>query len=191
MQDASKPATSLVAYAARSGLPFGLYLTLMSALYIFGIRIPALTLGMLPLILGTPVVLYLYMRRLYETAESHRSTASLWMSGILLFIFGSLVCGILSIAIIKLCVPDFIPELMRTAADALERIDADGAYSREAVILRSAVEHRMLITPSEFSITMMWGTAFNGSILSLATAVATRAICMRRTRARQADIPTR
>ena len=97
-------------YSSELGLWMGLYLFLMSACLLGSIHIQTLILLLFPLALGTPVVLYLLLNKVWRLEPGLRTLSAMWLTGIWTFIFGSLICAILSAGWILIFDPGFVDE---------------------------------------------------------------------------------
>lgn len=162
-------------YSSEMGPAMGALLFLMSACLIAGIHIPALSLCILPLGLAVPVLLALLLRHIWIRAPHLRSFGAMWLAGIWIFIFGALICAILSAAWILLLEPGFVETYIRTSIDAIENSNMAAAYSSELAQMNSMIEAGAVPSPMQFIFTMIWSTAFAGSILSLLCAAAIKA----------------
>lgn len=159
----------------------GAYLTLMSAALIGGLRLPALTLLLFPLALGLPVVLYLLLQRIW-TAQPHlRTFSALWLCGIWLFIFGALLCGALTAAWLLLFDPSFVSDYITVTLQTIEDSPLRDQYLSEIQMMHAIRDAGATPSPMQFIFTMMWSTAFFGSLLSLAVSLMVMARGRRRT----------
>ncbi len=162
-------------YSSELGLWMGLYLFLMSACLLGSIHIQTLILLLFPLALGTPVVLYLLLNKVWRLEPGLRTLSAMWLTGIWTFIFGSLICAILSAGWILIFDPGFVDEYVLQNIKAMEQSPVAGNYTAELAQLNSMVEQGALPSPMQFIFTMIWSTSFAGSILSLLVALIFRA----------------
>ena len=162
---------SIYKYASEAGLPAGLYLTLMSACLLMSVKIPALPLLILPLGIGFPFVLFNLMKRIAKSETSYSKFSSLWLGGIYTVIFGTLICMFLSALYITFVEPGFVHIYVDNALKAIESSPMADQYESSIILMREAMEARILPSGLEFLTTMAWFTCFIGSILSLMIAM--------------------
>lgn len=169
------PQKSILGHSASLGLWMGLYLFLMSAALIGSVRFQPIILLIFPLAAGTPVVLYFLLRKAWKQDPRLHSLSAVWLAGIWTFIFGSLICGILSAAWILLLEPDFVNTYITQSIQAIESTPMASQYTVEVQRLRSLQEAGAIPSPMQFVFTMIWTTAFLGSVVSLLVALIFRA----------------
>lgn len=165
---------SATAFGARFGVWGGMYLSVISAALIFSIRTPGLSALITTLLLAVPVLLWFYIEMVWRQSQRLRTLSGLWFSGITLFIFSALICGLVSCALIFGFEPNFVAEYVRAALSQTDGIDLGPQFSEQAATLRQAADSGMLPSPFGFVLSMMWSTAFFGSLLSLAVASAVK-----------------
>lgn len=158
---------SVYRFGADNGVWMGLYLTLMSSCLLLSIKIQTLILLLIPLALGVPVVLYFLMKRIYDTSPHYRKVSALWLSGIWTFIFGALICGFVTATWLLLFDPTFIHEYFRNSIETIKATPIQAGYTAEIRQLEHVLETGRVPSPMEFAFSMMWSTAFFGSLLSL------------------------
>lgn len=161
---------SVYSYAAESGVPMGLYLTLMSACLLLSVRIPVIQTFLLPLLIGLPFLTFVLMRRMAVRNPSYRKISALWLSGIYTYIFGSLICTLLSSLYIIGVEPHFVVVYVENAISDMESSPLAAEYASQADMMRRAVDNHMLPTGLQFIASIAWGTCFLGSVLSLVIA---------------------
>lgn len=174
---------SIYKYAAESGLPAGLYLTLMSGCFLLSVEVPSLQMLILPLAIGFPILMAVMMRRLCRREPSYMRTSALWLFGIYTVIFGTLICCLFTALYLVAVDPGFLGRYVATALAAMESSSAAGQYADTIDLMRRAMDSKLLPTPTEFVSTMGWLTCFAGSVLSLILALIITA-----TRRRAADM---
>lgn len=158
---------SIYKHAAESGIPIGLYLTALSGCLLLSLRIESLPLLMPLLILGFPFYLGYHMRRLSRRVPSYRRFSALWLYGIYSVIFGTLVCSLASGIYLTLIDPGFIHSYVANALQSIESSPVAGDYSSTTIMMRRALDSRLLPGGMEFVASMGWLTCFAGSMLSL------------------------
>lgn len=164
---------SIFKYAARCGLPMGGYLSLMSVSMIFSDKLPLLSLVVLVMLIFTPVLIYKLLRARYVADSCTTDFSSLWMIGILTFIYGSLICTAVTYALLEWMRPDFFYDMAQLVIDQYKTMPA----AKEMVdTLRTIVDKGLLPSTLEFLFQMFWLTSFLGSLVSAIVAVIVRKI---------------
>ena len=161
---------SIYRQAADSGLWFGAYLLIMSVAFMCSLRVPQTSLLIIPLAAGIPCILWRFLRKVRRQQGERCSISALWMAGICLFIFGSLVCAFGSSIYMLAVEPDFINAYVRNALHTITSSPMASEYSMQTQAMYRALESHALPTGMQFIITMAWFTSFAGSLLSLVMA---------------------
>ena len=158
---------------ARSGRGFGLYLSgIFLAMALSG-KLPLLSPVALAMIVCIPVAVYRALRRSYVESGGHASVSELWVQGIAMFLFGTAICGLVTIVYMKWIDPGF---LVSRVIETIEACKAAGTpeHLECARILNNMITQGVVPSPSTFVISMFWLTMAGGSILSLPVALAAR-----------------
>lgn len=158
---------SVYRYGADYGLYFGLYLTLMSACLMASTTHIETILLVYVLIAGLPVLTFFLQFKLQSKQPRFRNNASLWMFGICLFLFGSLICGVCTAVYVMLFDPDFIYDYFQSAVDTINNSPLKEHYAESVATIQTALDKNMLPTVMETTFSMIWLTTFGGSLLSL------------------------
>lgn len=154
--------------AAVFGLPLGLLLTAASACFILMQRIPFLATFILLILAFIPFFVYRGMKRLADGGGAFGRLATLWVFGIYSFIFGTLVCSLISAFYLVVFDPSFVYDSMNAAIDSLKSVpDAASVYAEQIDVMQRAIDRHLLPSPMEFVISMGWSSSFFGSMLSL------------------------
>lgn len=153
----------------------GLYLSVMSACLLLSVRIPALPMLILPLLAALPVVLWRMLCSIGDAHTPYRRLTPLWLAGIYIFIFGTLICAFLSSVWLIAMQPDFVDLYFRQAVEAAHANGLADMYAYEIDTLTQARERHLMPGPLQFVAAMAWATAFLGATMALpVAAVATR-----------------
>lgn len=166
---------SVFDYAARGGIPMGIMLTAVSLLFISGVGSSGMQTGAMLLSTGIPVILWILQRKMWNECPHYRRVSSLWLMGIYTFIFGSLICMLLSNLYILAFAPNFVADYARESLRMMESSPDPSLYAEQTEILHQMLRHRALPTPFGMTTTMAWATCFFGSLLSLLWAFLIRA----------------
>ncbi|MCH5240626.1 MAG: DUF4199 domain-containing protein [Muribaculaceae bacterium] len=158
---------SIYKYASETGVPMGLYLTLMSGCLLMSVKFQFLLMLLMPLSIGFPFVLWWQMKRILREESSYNKFSSLWLGGIYTVIFGTLICMFLSAIYVVFVEPNFVGLYFTQAIEAVESSPLAGEYEATVELMRNAMEAHILPSGLEFLTTMGWLTCFTGCILSL------------------------
>ncbi|MDE6007783.1 MAG: DUF4199 family protein [Muribaculaceae bacterium] len=158
---------SIYRYAANAGLPVGLYLTLLSASILLSLQLPLISFLTFPLLIGFPFLIGYLMERIARSQPAYRRVATLWLGGIYMIIFGTLIATLLSALYIKFINPTFVYSYISNSLDVIESSQLADRYASTSEILRQAIENHLLPNGMEFVSSIAWTTCFLGSILSL------------------------
>lgn len=158
---------SVYSYGASYGLYFGLYLTLISACFLASTTFIETIMLVYLLLAGVPVATFALQYRLQAEEPRFRNNASMWMFGICLFLFGSLICGALTAIYIFAFDPNFIYDYSRMMIEAIENSPLRENYTETIQTLGNVLDKHLLPSVMETMFLMIWLTTFGGSILSL------------------------
>lgn len=158
---------------AEYGWSFGLYLSAIFMTLVYGSPTSLLSFFGLVLVLLIPFLLFFYLRHCYVVEGGTSTFSALWMLGILIFIYGSLVCGAVSYVWLQYVKPTFIHDQALLVLDMYKRIP-EMSKSDVVRLLQTAIDGKLLPSPIEFVFEMIWLTTFAGSVLSIFEAMAVR-----------------
>ncbi|MBD5356831.1 MAG: DUF4199 domain-containing protein [Bacteroides sp.] len=161
---------SIYRYAAEAGFPIGIYLSVMAACMLMGLKYEFLTSFLLPLTIAFPFLLGVILRQIAKKEPAYMKVSALWLGGIYTMIFGTIICMLFSACYIFFADPGFVYEYVSSAIDSIESSPMKEQYANTTAIMREAIEARILPSGIEFVATMGWSTCFFGSILSLIVA---------------------
>lgn len=148
--------------SGRQGTRFGILFTCMSACLLYSPRIGALSL--LLVILGSLAMLYLpfALAKVARVNQAYSGFAALWMSGIVMYICGALICSLLTLIFLLFLEPGYLDGYVR---NLIEQIMAQPNAPKPDL------KDLVIPTPMEFVSSMFWATGFFGSLLSLVLAL--------------------
>ena len=161
---------SIYQRAGEWGVPFGLYLACAAMASIFADWFMPLQLLFLVLLLGIPAVTYYFQRRKFIEDDGFTEYSGLWMLGIMLFIFGTVLCSFIVFMVLQFGRPNFIYEQTQAAVDLF---NAMPQMQDKAIldVLQRAIDERALPTPIEMVMSVFWFVTFGGSLVSALTAL--------------------
>lgn len=158
---------SIYKYAAEAGLPFGMYLCLISCSFFMSVRIDILSMLIIPLCVGIPIFLGILMKRIAKQEPSYMKFSALWLGGIYTVIFGTLICCLFSSVYLMFIDPGFIHNYIMNAITLMENSPMASQYEATTSLMRNAMESHILPSTTEFISMMGWFTCFAGSIMSM------------------------
>lgn len=160
---------SVYRYGAEYGVWFGIYLTLMALAIIYGFSQYTLLLVAMAMFVATPAVIYPMMRRYRTHMHGFAPFASLWMLGLMIFLFGSLICGTVTYVWMQYVMPTFIYDQVVAAIEIYKTVPGDSAAEMVS-IMETIIEHHALPSAMEVVVQMVMLTTFLGSLVSMALA---------------------
>ena len=165
-----EPKKSIYKRAAEWGLPFGLYIACMGVASIYADYFAPLSIIFILMIMATPLVVYYFQRRRFIEDDGFTEYAGLWMLGILLFIFGSVIASCIIYLVLQYFRPDFMYEQARMVIEAYSKMP-QASDSEVLRVLQRMVDEKLLPTPIEAVFNAFWFITFFGSLVSAITAL--------------------
>lgn len=121
----------------------------------------------LALIVYVPVFVYRRLKSTYFAAHGMMTFSGLWLEGILHFVCGAIILALGALIFLRWIMPDYLPDMiamvLRAAAANPDTGDAAMSPAQFAKAFAS-------IRPIDIAMTLMWASAFTGSIASLVIA---------------------
>ena len=164
---------SIYQRASEWGLPFGLYLSCAAVASIFADWFAPLSVIFILLLVATPLVVYYFQRRKFDEDDGFTEYAALWMLGILLFIYGSIIAGFIVYLILQFIRPDFMYDQAQQVIEAYSKIP-EMRDSDLLTVIKRLVNERLMPSPIEVVFNAFWFTTFGGSVTSAITAIVAR-----------------
>ncbi len=151
---------------ASDGLIVGAYMGVMYVLQVTGLNNNLLLLLSQVMMLGLPVLAYALLRRAYMASHCTSRLSAIWMHGIVIFLCGSLILGLVAYIYMRVINPDFIVNLFDQVAQFY--IDLGTPEAKHfGVTLERIISEKLLPSPISFAFTMIWLGSFLGAIISL------------------------
>lgn len=160
------PKKSIARYAMEYGVYFGLYLILKFVFTTFGIRNFMASFVSEFLFLGMPFVLYFIMKHYKKQEGGDVRFSQLWMFGIFLFFFASLLSGIAEYIYYRYINPSYIEAQMTAVLDLIESM-TQLKNSETLKIMREGLAKGGAPSPIEMVFQTIWANVFFGSLLSV------------------------
>ncbi len=170
---------SIYQYGAENGLFFGLYLSAIFLIFVYaGASFFLNSLGII-LMAAVPLVIFRFLRLYYRQHAQTATFGSLWILGVITFLCGALICSIVTYLWLEYVIPGFILEQAQAALAVYEQVPElkDNEFT---VLLRKAIENKMLPTPIQFVVQMLWFTISAGILSSIFIAILARLLPLRK-----------
>jgi len=161
---------SLLVYGMEGGLWLGLYLILRFFMGVAGMYSPILNALAMILFIGTPVVLYYIMAKYHKQNGYVSGFSLLWMMGIMLFFFASLICCVPEYIFYQYISPDYISQTMSRSIELIEEMGLLQGNDASNTALRQALDEAITPTSLQMIMSSMWSNVFFGSLLSIVVA---------------------
>lgn len=162
---------------ADDGFIFGLYLSLMFVLQAISLEHNSLiaSLTALILVLGVPVIIYIFLRRGYIADGRRSQFSAMWLHGICIFFFGSLLMALTAYIYLRVINPAFISHTFEILRAAYTELGTESALIIAKTIEEIQTQH-LYPTAVEIAVQIIWLAVFSGSLLSMFEALIIRAI---------------
>ena len=132
------------------------------------------------LMVCAPLVVYYFQRRYFIEENGFVEYAAMWMLGIMLYMFGTVLASFIMFLIIQYIRPDFVYDqanmVIKSYSEIPEMRDSELVH-----VLKRAVEERRLPSPIETVFNAFWFVTFGGCITSAITAIFARRTINKRT----------
>lgn len=137
----------------------GVVLSAVSVCMLLCVRVEALAVVCMVMGMAVPVVLLFTLRRVASVNMAYCRFAPLWMSGILQFLCGGLICCVATLVTLRVMGAGFLSEYI---ASVFEQATGQAKVSLEEIVV-----------PSDFDYanSLFWLAASSGSVLSLVYAL--------------------
>lgn len=151
---------------ADDGFLFGAYLVVLFLSMAYSMQLPPLGLLSMIMMLGVPVYTYMRLNHAYKAEHYTCNFSSLWMQGIVMFFCGSLIMALATFVFMTWIQPDFIIDQMEAVIATYK--DIDWNRGREmADVLQHALDAKIIPSPIQVAMEMLWSGVFTGSLLSI------------------------
>lgn len=118
----------------------------------------------LALFVGVPYAVWRMLRRGWVTGRVPATFSAVWLHGICIFLFGSLIMALIMYATLKYLSPNWI-EIQTEALAA--QMASEPQMSAQAGMLMEAAQSGRLPSAIYMSVTTIWLVAFTGSMWSM------------------------
>ncbi len=163
---------------ASDGLIFGLIMIVLFFTSIYTIKIPVMSFITLVIMLSVPFVIYKFLRRHYVQTQGNATFSELWLHGILIFVCGSLISGLVAFIFLRWIEPTFIIDQINTIIEIYRSLDMDDAEEL-AEALQLMIDNNLVPTAIQSVIQTCMLSVFTGSILSIIVALIAKSISIK------------
>lgn len=157
---------SVYTRGAQDGIFMGLYMIVIFLMAAYQIYVPLLNVIFLALALGVPFIAYFMMRRDFLKIPQMRFFSAVWMHGISIFLFGSLILSIGVFVFLKWIEPYYFSNLIDQAI-ASARMLSTPDTEQLAEQLTKVKNSGLMPGAGEFAFDIIWSVVFSGSILTM------------------------
>lgn len=169
--------------SAHFGLPMGLLLSVLSVVMVYTDKHPMLAMASLLLFALVPVTTLACQWRYRNEQQGLVDFSGLWLMGILMMIYGTIICSLVTYLLMTYARPGVIYDQTKVFLDAYANVPKaqnDPAMQQMLDVVRKAYDTKMLPSPIEYVSEMFWVTTFFGSMVSLVTAFIAKKLPLRK-----------
>lgn len=161
---------SIVQFAMEWGVYMGLYFVVKFVFEVCSMNSFFCNAVSLLMLLCIPVVVYYAMRKYDVTSGLKTYFAQLWMMGIMLFFFTSLISSLAQYIYYVYINPDYIRVQFQSAVALMESLDLMAKDPSLLDAMKEGLEKGNVPSPMSVVVERMWVNLFFGSLLSAAIA---------------------
>lgn len=159
---------------ADDGLWFGIYLSLLFLASVNSIYSGFACLAALAMMIAVPFIIFYFLRRSYRADNCMSPFSGLWLHGICIFFFGSLLAALTAYIYLRFFNPAYITNVVDLAIELYGSVDTPEAHEMSSV-LQKAKDSHMLPTAQGTAVQLIWMGVFTGSLLSMVLSAIVRA----------------
>lgn len=160
----------IVQYAMESGVYLGLYFVVKFVFEVFSMESFFCNTVAMAMMLCVPVVVYTLMRRYRRQVGMSCYFSQLWMMGILLFFFASLINSLVQYIYFVYINPDYIRAQFLAAVELMETFRPMMKDPSLLDIVKEGLDKGNVPSPMSVVVERIWVNLFFGSLLSAAMA---------------------
>lgn len=168
-----KPQSSPYKRGADDGFIFGALLSAIFLSAFFSLDHPGLGMATFALALSVPFVTFVFLKRAYVADNCKTPLSSLWMQGIIMFLCGSMISGVVAVICLKYLDPTWMTRTLETALEAYRQMDTPQA-DQAAEIIEAILDNHLVPPAIEIVFQTIWFGVLSGSVLSVLTALIVR-----------------
>ena len=160
----------IMTFGAERGAILGIYFCVLIALLIFEIYVPVLSLVVLAMIIWVPFLVYRWLKKSDKTTGGIFTISMLWLQGIALFFFASVILAVGVFVFLRFIQPDFMSDMVNFIMESAKAAD-NPALTQQASMLEQIISESGIPRAIDMALNLGWSAIFTGSILSLLLAV--------------------
>lgn len=175
MTDQSKDkGKSLFKRGADDGFWMGLFLSVLFVAMAYSVYSALVGVLALAMLIAVPFLIFFFLRRSYRYDNCRTQFSGLWLHGICIFFFGSLLMALTSYIYLRFADPTYLNSLVNMAKEVYQSVDSPEAQQMAAV-LQKAQDSHLIPTPGQLAMEIIWLGVFSGSLLSMIVSAIVRA----------------
>lgn len=155
---------SVYALGANDGFWVGLAMGVCTMCMILSARYAMAAFVGMALFLCTPYLVWRFLRRAWIEGYVPPTFSAVWLHGICIFLFGSIIMAFIMYCTLRFIEPGWIE---RETALAVERLLADPQTAQQGRILQKVLESGEMPSPIYTSVSSIWLVSFTGSLWSM------------------------
>lgn len=130
--------------------------------------IPAIMLG-----IAVPAFAYLFLARTYRAQPEVSTFSALWLQGICIFFFGSLIMAVVVYLMLRFVCPTFMVDQAANFINIYGGVD-DPMARQTVAMMQTLLDQGALPTPVDIVLELIYGAVFTGSLLSMILSLVVR-----------------
>lgn len=155
---------------ADDGFIFGIYLSVMFLASLYSSHLPSLSFLSLIMAVCVPVVIFWFIRRFDKQLKEFSTFPMLWMQGVVIFVCGVLIAGVVLVVYMKWIEPDFILNQLRMIVET-GSASHDATMKEFADIADQMIKANFVPSPMYIVTQIILLAIVTGSILSIIIAM--------------------
>lgn len=157
---------------ASDGTRLGLWIVATFFAGAYSVTYPILGTLSLLMALAVPIIVYRRMASDWRQVPSMRFFSAIWMHGIAMFFFASLLLAVAVYVFLRWMEPAYLVNNVTAAIKIYAQLGQDNMpqAAQMAQMLQQMLDHNMLPSPASLAFTTIWTVTFTGSMLSIVLA---------------------
>lgn len=160
---------------ADDGFMMGIYLSVLFIAAVSSIYSALATVACIVMAIAVPFMTFFFLRRSYRSDNCRSTFSALWLQGICIFFFGSLLMALTSYIFLRFINPDYITTVLDMAKEIYSSVNTEDALQMVAAIQKAQDSH-LVFTPRQIAVEIIWAGVFTGSLLSMVVSAVVRAV---------------
>ena len=165
---------SIYSHGADDGFWIGIYLSVMCVAMFYSVHSALSGIATLGMALAVPFIIFFLLRRSYRADNCRTQFSGLWLHGICIFFFASLLMALTAYIYLRFIEPSYINNVVSFAKEFYSTVDTPDAREMVTVLQRAQDTHSLPAAGS-FAVSIIWAGVFSGSVLSMILSMIIRA----------------